>query len=234
MRNILALAGIAGVLVFPAPAVARYYAAETARFLEPDPIGMGDGPNLYSYVRDRPTAVRDPTGLMAVEARASCSRQAVWLNTELLLTRLAAEDIDTSDVKFLIETAGRPGLLQTYHWSAAGALVDSIEVDCVCQGVIDDISGTKGARGAVPRLAQGPAVYINVMNWNPGPWHMAPTIFHEAVHLTLNRFWVQQKLPVGLLLSEARSELVRTPLAFEEMVAYSLEYMEFPEARTIP
>jgi RHS repeat-associated protein len=40
----------------------RLYHAEIGRFLQPDPIGYGDGMNLYAYVGGDPVNARDPLG----------------------------------------------------------------------------------------------------------------------------------------------------------------------------
>jgi RHS repeat-associated protein len=50
---------------------ARYYSPQFGRFVSEDPIGFGDGPNVYSYVRSSPLNLRDPFGLSASSA-ASC------------------------------------------------------------------------------------------------------------------------------------------------------------------
>lgn len=42
---------------------ARYYAPWLARWISADPIGIGDGVNLYSYVGNRPTRMNDPSGM---------------------------------------------------------------------------------------------------------------------------------------------------------------------------
>lgn len=42
---------------------ARYYDPKTGRFLQPDPIGYGDGLNLYKFAYNNPNSFRDPLGL---------------------------------------------------------------------------------------------------------------------------------------------------------------------------
>lgn len=41
---------------------ARYYAPGLGRWVSPDPIGLGDGPNVYCYVNCNPISFRDPDG----------------------------------------------------------------------------------------------------------------------------------------------------------------------------
>ncbi|MGD9017884.1 MAG: RHS repeat-associated core domain-containing protein, partial [Desulfobacterales bacterium] len=41
----------------------RYYDPETGQYLSPDPLGLVDGTNLYSYVQNNPVAEIDPLGL---------------------------------------------------------------------------------------------------------------------------------------------------------------------------
>ena len=43
----------------------RYYNPSTGRFISPDPIGYGDGMNMYAYVGNDPMNATDPMGLFA-------------------------------------------------------------------------------------------------------------------------------------------------------------------------
>jgi RHS repeat-associated protein len=51
---------------------ARYYIAWLARWSSPDPMGMIDSSNLYSYVNNNPVAYADPTGMVCDPKTQSC------------------------------------------------------------------------------------------------------------------------------------------------------------------
>ena len=48
----------------------RYYDPDTGRYLNPDPIGLAGGINLYAYVGGNPVNLIDPLGLMEAAIRA--------------------------------------------------------------------------------------------------------------------------------------------------------------------
>jgi len=53
---------------------ARWYDPEVGRFLQTDPIGYGDGPNMYAYTGGDPVNGSDPSGLADREPRTERSQ----------------------------------------------------------------------------------------------------------------------------------------------------------------
>lgn len=54
---------VRGKFLCPTHLKARYYDPKTGRFLQPDPIGYGDGLNMYKFAYNNPNSFRDPLGL---------------------------------------------------------------------------------------------------------------------------------------------------------------------------
>lgn len=61
---------------------ARYYDAVLGRWTAPDPIGLGDGLNVYCYVRCNPVMLVDPDGMMGKKTVHTVQRAAPRNETE--------------------------------------------------------------------------------------------------------------------------------------------------------
>jgi RHS repeat-associated protein len=59
------VAGVTGNCIQTSYYRARYYDPTPGRFLTEDPLRFRDGTNLYAYVKNRSTMLRDPSGRMA-------------------------------------------------------------------------------------------------------------------------------------------------------------------------
>jgi RHS repeat-associated protein len=110
---------------------ARYYDPQTGKFISEDPIGVGDGPNVYQYAYNAPIRYTDPTGLMVrpdpnLPPSVRCRIQGAL--SRIRRTRRGREYIDPlmrSDRDIVITTYSDPGWGGS-HWNPA---TDRVHVD---------------------------------------------------------------------------------------------------------
>jgi hypothetical protein len=117
---------VATVLTLLQPAQARWYDAETGRWLTRDRTTLADGLNQYQYVRSNPIAHVDPTGLVSL---------ACFTETPPGAARPWPEDIACD---FVCDK--EPGI---FGGTSCGA-----HLCCVCVGNISRIGGGIGQSAA--------------------------------------------------------------------------------------
>ncbi|MEP3244233.1 MAG: RHS repeat-associated core domain-containing protein [Sneathiella sp.] len=76
---------------------ARYYSPAQGRFLSPDPIGYGDGMNMYAYVGNDPINFVDPSGLFKASVANTASKTWSKLSSH---GRYVANDISRDIDRF--------------------------------------------------------------------------------------------------------------------------------------
>ena len=75
---------------------ARTYSPALGRFLQPDPAGLGQGPNLYGYVLNDPLGAEDPTGMACRSSRGCDPGGGDFVDIVVGPTAGTAEDVDES------------------------------------------------------------------------------------------------------------------------------------------
>ncbi|HEX9722782.1 MAG TPA: RHS repeat-associated core domain-containing protein [Vicinamibacteria bacterium] len=78
---------------------ARYYDPRTGRFISEDPIGFGDGPNLYAYVAGDPINRRDPSGTSWVHVGLGALEVLTWLYHAYEFAHCNAENAECNNTR---------------------------------------------------------------------------------------------------------------------------------------
>lgn len=105
----------------------RAYNATLGRWMNRDPIGEGAGSNIYSYVRNAPSVLTDPSGLAPGDLFSSPDEAAIhgYLDSKLIDTSIAIE----SEYAFFVYTItggwtyspSFPGTVMSNAYPAVGA-----------------------------------------------------------------------------------------------------------------
>ena len=87
----------------------RYYDPQIGRFITRDPLGMVDGPNLYSYVKNNPVNFTDPWGLDTYYINNEFNSSTPTDNS-ISHSFIATTDIDPN--------TGKEVVVNTYSWTS--------------------------------------------------------------------------------------------------------------------
>jgi RHS repeat-associated protein len=161
----------------------RHYDPNLGRFLNPDPIGLSGGMNLYNYSTN-PVNYVDPTGL-------DQSLDGAWnnygkMNYRRAYTQKQYNETVTATINFLIRWAQEKGR----HRKIVGDLN-------YCEGVGKITAGETFAMAIAGATMQttkfgSPSdreIYVNrndmdtLLNANAGPAELGAQLLHEGVHL---------------------------------------------------
>ncbi len=105
---------------------ARYYDAKTRRFIQRDPLGLGGGENLYSYVGNNPIEKIDPLGLLMGDAQFDRLSRAMLVDPTLSNVSFLDKPIDwVTDITAGFGDALSLGVTRYLRGSGADAMVNN-------------------------------------------------------------------------------------------------------------
>jgi RHS repeat-associated protein len=84
---------------------ARYYAPWLCRWTAADPIGIGDGLNLYSYVNNNPVVFSDPRGTECDSSTTTCEESLASTDSQLVNQRSSEVDFEIDQMREGNQTA---------------------------------------------------------------------------------------------------------------------------------
>ena len=131
---------------------ARAYDPATGRFLQTDPIGYGDGMNVYAYVRGDPVNLEDTSGLDPYDLYDSEARaaNAAILDTHSLLMSTGLEPISrifrTNDGQFTYV----PFVVGTVNRSSTENLAGAVSIFLNTGHFATQVSSIHGHPGSSP------------------------------------------------------------------------------------
>ena len=144
---------------------ARIYSPTLGRFLQPDPIGYGDGMNMYAYVGGDPINASDPSGTMAYDDAqahfADYSEEWEALRGPNLKGPRSRDGLGTSDLVFMAggrhemlsyerALAALPGaLMKLNHFSVVTGVSTGCLLSVACTAHASAPSLTMAARGVI-------------------------------------------------------------------------------------
>jgi RHS repeat-associated protein len=152
---------------------ARYYAPWLGRWTASDPIGLGDGPNVYMYVSGNPVALSDPTGMFGWREIAALAAMVVVGAVVTVATAGlagpvvagAVASVGLSGAAATVTTGVAVGAIAGAAGGAAGELTrqvvsgESISGRAIGQAALTGVvlGGITGGLGAAVSTARGAA-----------------------------------------------------------------------------